>query len=118
MKIKNREASQKEIDVFDSLQVANEMLARGIFLRPVDLYRSDARKFLVEEGQIRLPFSSLSGVGESAAVALQEARETGGEYISVDDLQARAGVSSAVIDALRETGALSQLPESSQTTLF
>ena len=118
VKIKNREASQKEIDVFDSLQVANEMLARGIFLRPVDLYRSDARKFLVEEGQIRLPFSSLSGVGESAAVALQEARETGGEYISVDDLQARAGVSSAVIDALRETGALSQLPESSQTTLF
>ena len=47
--------------MFDSLQVANEMLARGIFLRPVDLYRSDARKFLVEEGQIRLPFSPCLG---------------------------------------------------------
>ena len=105
--------------MFDSLQVANEMLARGIFLRPVDLYRSDARKFLVEEGQIRLPFSSLSGVGESAAVALQEARETGGEYISVDDLQARAGVSSAVIDALRETGGIVPAARrGSQTTLF
>ena len=53
---------------------------------------------MVEEGEIRLPFSSLAGVGEAAAFSLREARETGGEYISIDDLQARAKVSSAVID--------------------
>ena len=47
-----------------------------------------------------------------------EARQSGGEYISIDDLQARAKVSSAVIEALRNTGALKDLPESSQTTLF
>ena len=74
--------------------------------------------FVVEDGQIRLPFSSLAGVGEAAAFSLREARETGGEYISIDDLQARAKVSSAVIDTLREAGSLSGLPESSQTTLF
>ena len=73
---------------------------------------------LVEDGKIRLPFSSLSGVGEAAAISLREARDTGGEYISIDDLQSRAKVSSAVIDTLREVGALSGLPESSQTTLF
>ncbi len=118
IKIKNREASQKEEGEFDSLQVVNEMLARGIKLRPVDLYRSEAKKFVVEDGEIRLPFSSLAGVGEAAAFSLREARDTGGEYISIDDLQARSKVSSAVIDTLREAGALAGLPESSQTTLF
>lgn len=118
LKIKNREASQKEEGEFESLQVVNEMLARGISVRPVDLYRSEAKKFVVEEGEIRLPFSSLAGVGEAAAFSLREARDSGGEYISIDDLQARAKVSSAVIDTLREAGALAGLPESSQTTLF
>ena len=61
---------------------------------------------------------SLGGVGESAAISLREARDSGGEYISIDDLQARSKVSSAVIDTLREAGSLSGLPESSQTTLF
>ncbi len=117
-KIKNREASAKEEGEFGTLQIINEMLARDIKLRPVDLYKSHASKFLVEDGEIRLPFSSLSGVGGAAADGLMEARESGGEYISIDDLQSRSKVSSAVIDALRGVGALSGLPESSQTTLF
>ena len=117
-KIKNREASAKEEGEFGTLQIINEMLARDIKLRPVDIYKSHANKFLVEEGEIRLPFSSLSGVGGAAAEGLLEARQSGGEYISIDDLQARAKVSSAVIEALRNTGALKDLPESSQTTLF
>ena len=118
MKIKNREASAKEEGEFGMLQIINEMLARGISLLPVDLYRSEAKKFVVEDGKIRLPFSSLGGVGESAAISLREARDSSGEYISIDDLQARSKVSSAVIDTLREAGSLSGLPESSQTTLF
>ncbi len=118
MKIKNREASAKEESEFDTLQQINEMMARGIQLLPVDLYKSDAVRFLVEDGKIRLPFSSLGGVGEAAALGLQEARSSGGDYISIDDLQARAKVSSAVVDVLRSVGALSDLPESSQITLF
>ncbi len=117
-KIKNREASAKEEGEFGTLQIINEMLARKIELLPVDLYRSDATKFLVEGGKIRLPFSSLGGVGGAAAISLMEARKTGGEYISIDDLQSRAKVSSAVIETLRSVGALSGMPESSQTTLF
>ncbi len=117
-KIKNREASAKEEGEFGTLQIINEMLARNIQLLPVDLYQSDATKFLVEDGKIRLPFSSLGGVGGAAAISLMEARQTGGEYISIDDLQSRAKVSSAVIETLRSVGALSGMPESSQTTLF
>ena len=117
-RIKNREASAKDEGEFDTLQIINEMMARGIQLAGVDLYKSAATSFLVEDGKIRLPFSSLKGVGESAAESLAQARESGGEYISVDDLQSRAKVSTAVIDTLRGVGALKDLPESSQITLF
>ena len=69
-------------------------------------------------GGVRHTISALGGVGGAAAISLMEARGTGGEYISIDDLQARAKVSSAVIDTLKLVGALSGLPESSQTSLF
>ncbi len=117
-KIKNREASAKEESEFDTLQIINEMMARNIELLPVDLYKSSSTQFLVEDGKIRLPFSSLGGVGGAAAASLEEARESGGTYISIDDLQSRAKISSAVIEVLRSVGSLAGLPESSQTTLF
>ena len=117
-KMKNHEASAKEESVYSFLQIINEMLARNIGLLPVDLYKSDATKFLVEDGKIRLPFSSLAGVGTNAARGLMEARKTGGVFISIDDLKTRSGASGAVIDTLKEVGALDGLPESSQITFF
>lgn len=114
---KGKEASAKEEAAFGTLQIVNEMLARGIGVLPIDLYKSDARKYLVEDGKVRLPFASISGVGESAANALAAARD-GGPYISVDDLQARSKVSKSVIENLQAAGSLNDLPQSSQMTLF
>lgn len=116
--MKGKEASAKEEASFATLQIANEMLARGIEVLPVDLYKSDARKFLVEDGKIRLPFGSLAGVGGAAANSLAAARKTGGIYISIDDVQTRAKVSKSVIQTLVDAGALAGLPASSQMTLF
>lgn len=118
IQMKGKEASKKEEDAFATFQIVNEMLARGIEVLPIDLYHSDARKYMVEDGKIRLPFASLAGVGESAANSLAAARETGGPYISIDDLQTRAKVSKAVIESLQGAGALKGLPESSQMSLF
>ena len=117
IKRKGNEASAKENASYAALQIVNEMLARGIEILPVDLYKSDARKYLVEDGKIRLPFGSLAGVGGAAAQSLQEAREDG-PYISVDDLQARSKVTKAVMETLQSVGALNGLPASSQMTLF
>ena len=101
----------------DTLQIVNEMLARGITALPIDIYKSEAKMFVIEGNQIRLPFCSLAGVGEAAAVSLAEGGKQG-EYLSVEELKLRTGISTAVIETLKESGALADIPESSQMTLF
>ncbi len=117
IKHKGFDATAKEKAAIPVYQIINEMLCRGVELLPIDLYKSDAKRFLVEDGRIRLPFGALPGVGGAAAQSLQDARE-GGEYISVDDLRIRAKVSKSVIDQLEECGALKDLPQTSQMTFF
>ncbi len=115
--MKGRDATAKEEAAYSTLQIVNEMLARGIEVLPIDLYQSAAKKFLVEDKKIRLPFLSLSGVGEAAANSLEEAGKQG-PYISVDDLQARSKVSKSVIETFETAGVLKDLPKSSQMSLF
>ena len=109
----------KEKDQFTALQVVNEMMARDVELLPVDIYKSRASTYYIEDGKIRMPFSALSGVGENAAKGLEAGRNDGkGEFVSIDDYQARTGASSAVVTALREVGALEGLPETAQISFF
>ncbi len=115
--MKGKQASAKENAEYATLQIVNEMLARGIEVLPVDLYKSDAKKFLVEDGKVRLPFMSLAGVGENAAKSLAEAKNAG-RYISADDLRTRANVSKSVIETLDGANVLAGLPKSSQITFF
>ncbi|MGN1168630.1 MAG: PolC-type DNA polymerase III, partial [Acutalibacteraceae bacterium] len=118
-KSKNKEATAKEENMYVAMQVVNEMMARGIEFLPVDLYKSEAKVYKIEDGKIRLPFLSMTGTGESAANALADAKNDGeGEYMSVEELQQRSGVSKSVIETLRTSGALEGLPESSQMSLF
>ena len=114
---KGFEASAKEKQEVSFLQIMNEMLARGVEVLPVDLYKSEAKKFRIEDGKIRLPFCSLSGIGDAAAEMLYEAGQRG-DFLSVEELVSKSGVSSAVIETLRECGALGDLPESAQMSLF
>ncbi len=116
---KGKEATAKEEGTFTSLQVVNEMMARGIELLPIDIYKSDAYVYKIEDGKIRLPFSALEGAGGIAAKALQDARDDGqGAFLAIDDVQRRAKVSQAVIDNLKEAGAFGNLSDSTQMSFF
>ena len=115
---KGKEATQKETDMIETLQVVNEAMARGVKFLPVDLYKSHPYKYLMEDGKIRMPFSAVKGLGGAAAQGRMEARESGEEFISCDDLQARSGISKAVVESLRQLGVLEGLPETSQMTFF
>ena len=115
--VDNGAVTQKDKNVLTILEVVNEMYARGIKFLPVDLYKSDPVKFLITTGGIRPPLNSLQGLGLAAASAISKAREEG-EFLSVEDLRIRAGISKAVIEILGENGCLEGLPESNQLTLF
>ena len=119
VKMNNKTATAKEEGTFTSLQVINEMMARGVELLPIDIYKSTANRYVVEDGKIRLPFSAIAGCGGSAAQSLEDARnDGGGEFLSIDDLQIRSGVSKSIITALEEGGALGSLPKSTQLSFF
>ena len=111
------ERTAKDNDTLDTLCIVNEMLARGCECLPVDLYKSEASRFTIEDGKLRLPFASLKGVGGAAAHQLYEAAREGG-FLSVDEFASRAGVSKSVIESLKNVGAFGQLPETSQISLF
>ncbi len=118
-KDKENQATQKDKSQYTVLQIVNEMLARGYEFLPVDLYKSDWRVYQIEDGKIRLPFLAIDGVGESAAKAIADAVERNPDgFIASDDLANEPGVGKSVVDALRAAGALGDLPETTQITLF
>ena len=112
-----KDASQKEQASVAGLQLVREAYARGIKFLPINLKKSDQKAFLPENGGIRLPFSSLSGLGESAAQNIIEARVEE-DFFSIEDLQIRAKLSGAVIEILRKNGVLDGLNDTDQMSFF
>ncbi len=112
------EKSAKNEDMLTSLQLTNEMLCRGYAFLPIELGKSLAKRYVVEDGKVRLPFSALKGVGETAATALESATIAGQKYLSIEELQQATGVSSAVVEAMERAGALSHLPKSNQISFI
>ncbi len=117
LEAKGNDASAKEKGVITVLEVVLEAMARGVRFLPVDLYRSEVERFSIEDGSLRCPFSSLQGVGKSAAQAIVAARDERA-FTSIEDLQRRSKVSKTVIETLSEHGTLSELPETDQIALF
>jgi DNA polymerase-3 subunit alpha (Gram-positive type) len=117
IELKGREATQKENDIFETLEIVREMYARNIKILPVDVYKSDAVKFLVENGMLRPPLTSLKGLGEAVArsIVAERAKE---KFVSIDDLQTRGGASKTVVEILQTCGAIENLPKTSQMTFF
>ena len=119
IKMKGNDASQKEESQYVVLQIVIEMLARGFEFLPVDLYKSDWRIYNIEDGKIRLPFSAIDGIGETAAQAIADAVKRNPDgFIASDDLANESGVGKSVVDALRAAGALGDLPETKQISFF
>ena len=109
--------SKKEQDTMKDMRIVQEMYARGFEFLPIDIYRAKASKFCIIDGKLMPPFSSIDGMGEKAAEAVEEASKDG-PYLSRDDFRQRTKASQTVIDYMGELGLLGDLPESNQLSLF
>ncbi len=113
--------TNKELDEASVLDVAEEMYARGFRFLPVDLYKSQARQFSIEESQgekmLRPPLIGLPGLGETAADFILEERVKS-PFSSIEEIQERCGVNKNVVEILKGHGCLKDLPDSKQVSLF
>ncbi len=113
----NENATDKDQDLLITLEVAYEFYLRGLDFLPIDLFKSHATKFQIEDGKLRPPFVAISGLGESAAWDLMNCRDK--QFISIEEVAAACPkVSKTHIQMLKEAGAFGSLPDSSQVSLF
>jgi DNA polymerase-3 subunit alpha (Gram-positive type) len=114
----NENATDKDEDLLTTLEVVYEFYLRGLEFLPIDIYKSHATKFLIEDGKLRPPFVSISGLGENAAISLMEGRE-GKDFISIEEVAiACPKVSKTHIQMLKEAGAFGNMAETNQVSLF
>lgn len=110
-------ATPKDKDMYDDLEIVLEMYERGLDFLPIDLYKSDSKKFLVEDDKIRPPLNSIPGLGTVAADSIIEARKDG-KFMSIDDLRIRSKAGKSVIEMLTNAGCLQGMTQSNQMSLF
>ena len=113
---------QKKLSVKDKgfqviLELAWEMYLRGFSVEKVDLYKSNASKFILHEKSLLPPFTALAGISTAAGNNIVQARKEG-EFTSIDDLKKRASLTTPIIERLRQHGCLDGLQESDQIALF
>ena len=114
----NENATDKDQDLLTTMEVVYEFYLRGLEFLPIDLYKSEATKFVIEDGKIRPPFVAISGLGESAAWDLVRGRE-GRTFLSVEEVAAACPkVSKTHIQMLKDSGAFRDMPDTSQVSLF
>ena len=114
---KGMEATAKDKAKMTVLELIVEFYARGFKFLPIDLYKSDSRKFIVTEEGLIPPFNSLQGLGTNAAQSIVDGRATG-EFHTIEELKERTSLGRSLIDLLKENGVLNGIPETNQLSLF
>jgi DNA polymerase-3 subunit alpha (Gram-positive type) len=114
---KGNEAPPKEKNLLTVLEISLEMCERGFHFGKVDLYKSSATEFIVEEDKLIPPFNAVDGLGTNAALNIVKAREDG-EFLSKEDLQKRSRISKTVLEYLDNHGSLEGMEEKNQLSLF
>lgn len=120
MKELNRQEkiSQVEKDMLTTLEVCHEFYMRGFNFLPIDIYESEVNDFKVVDNSLLPPFTSMPGLGESAAESIVAERENG-KFLSAEELQVRCSkVTKTAIENLDKANALENVPKTTQISLF
>ncbi len=114
---KGMEATAKDKNKLTVLEIIVEFYARGFGFLPIDLYKSDSKRFIITEEGLIPPFNSLQGLGTTAAESIVEGRAEG-EFNTLEELKNRTTLGRSLIDLLKENGVLNGIPETNQLSLF
>jgi DNA polymerase-3 subunit alpha (Gram-positive type) len=111
--------SNTEEEVLTTLENALEMTARGYKFGKLDINKSDASKFIIDEekNEIIPPFVTIDGLGLNVAKSIIEARNERG-FLSIEDVMNRTQINNTQRDKLIELGAFGNLNEENQLSLF
>ena len=118
IEMQGNQAANKDKDMYDDLELVLEMYERGFKFLPIDLYKSHATNFLIEDDSLRPPLNSISGMGTVAAEGIYRAVIEGGPFKSIEELKKRAKIGNSTIDSLDKFGCLKGLPKSNQLSFF
>lgn len=110
-------STTKDKNMYAILELVLEMYERGINFLPMDLYKSHATKFQIEDNNIRPPLNSIPGLGTVAAVGIQDAKKEG-KFMSIDDMKIRSKIGKSVVELLEKFGCLKGMSQSNQISLF
>ena len=114
----NENATEKDKDLLTTMEVVYEYYLRGFEFLPIDIYKSHAIKFQIEDGKLRPPFVAISGLGENAALDLMN-NSKDRDFISIEEVAAACPkVSKTHIQMLKDAGAFGSLPDTNQVSLF
>ena len=123
LKVKEKTTGEKltpkEEEQMKTLTIAVEMTQRGYKFSNIDLYKSDATKFVVDHETQSLipPFSAIDGLGENNAITVIEERKKK-PFTSKEDLLRRTKLTSTNVNDLSAMGVLDSLSENDQLSLF
>lgn len=107
----------KEQSSLVSYEIAFEMINRGFTFSKVDLNKSQSFDYIIEGNSLIPPFSIVPGLGENVAIKIVQAREEN-PFLSIEDFSKRGGISTTILEYLRDLGTLKGLPEKAQLSFF
>ncbi len=114
------DVTKKDRDIYNTLELALEMVLRGYRFANIDIMRSHATDFIPDENDKNVlipPFTSIDGLGESVAVTVSEARKKGA-FLSKEDLQMRTALSQTLVKKLDSMNVLKGMQDENQMSLF
>ena len=111
------ETTAKDKEIHTLLELVVEFYSRGCTFLPMDLKTSDSHKFQVIDGKLLPPFDTISGMGQTAAQSIVEARDQS-EFLTITDFVERTKVSRTIADTMKQLGVFGDMPETDQMSLF
>ena len=97
-------------DKYTALQVALEMTLRGIKFLPVDINKSSATIFEIEEGGLRIPFAAVQSLGPNIAYDIVEKRNEK-PFSSKKDVMKRTRLNQTLFEVFDVMHAFGDLPD-------